>query len=45
MIQEFFELMGRDTKTGKPYRRTLEVLGLDDVTIDIWNSRVYGKNH
>jgi len=38
MIQEFFELMGWDTKTGKSYRKTSEVLGLDDVAKDIWNS-------
>lgn len=36
MINEYYRLMGWDEKTGKPWRTTLERLGLDDVARDLW---------
>ena len=36
MVYEYYNLMGWDLKTGKPYRRTLEELGLNDVAQDLW---------
>jgi aldehyde:ferredoxin oxidoreductase len=36
MVQDYYELMGWDKKTGKPYRKTLEALGLEKVAEDIW---------
>lgn len=32
----YFAAMGWDVKTGKPYRRTLINLGLDELTKDLW---------
>jgi len=31
-----FAALGWDLKTGKPYRRTLMNLGMDDLTKDLW---------
>lgn len=39
MVSEYYELMGWDSKTGKPYRRTLEKLGLADIAEDLWSSK------
>ena len=36
MVREYYNLMGWDLKTGKPYRRTLANLGLEDVSEDLW---------
>ncbi|MDO8569160.1 MAG: aldehyde ferredoxin oxidoreductase C-terminal domain-containing protein, partial [Dehalococcoidales bacterium] len=36
MVKEYHKLMGWDEKTGKPWRSTLERVGLDDVAKDLW---------
>jgi len=36
MIDEYYKLMGWDLKTGKPYRETLEHLGLEDYEFQVW---------
>ena len=36
MIDEYYRLMGWDLKTGKPWRGTLQRLGLNDVAGDLW---------
>lgn len=36
MIMEVYRLMGWDEKTGKPWRSTLERLGLEDIIKDVW---------
>lgn len=36
MVREYYDLMGWDQKTGKPYRNTLEALGLTDVAREMW---------
>lgn len=36
MVYDYYELMGWDMKTGKPYRRTLIDLGLEDIVKDLW---------
>ena len=36
MINEYYALMDWDLKTGKPWKRTLHRLGLDDVARDLW---------
>jgi aldehyde:ferredoxin oxidoreductase len=36
MLYDYYNLMGWDLKTGKPYRKTLEDLGLEDVARDLW---------
>lgn len=36
MVLDYYRCMGWDEKTGKPYRRTLKDLGLEDVIKDIW---------
>jgi aldehyde:ferredoxin oxidoreductase len=36
MVYDYYKLMGWDPKTGKPFRRTLFELGLDDVATDLW---------
>ena len=36
MVREYYELMGWDHKTGKPFRKTLEELGLENVARDLW---------
>jgi aldehyde:ferredoxin oxidoreductase len=36
MVYEYYDLMGWDLKTGKPYRKVLKELGLDDVAEDLW---------
>jgi aldehyde:ferredoxin oxidoreductase len=36
MVDEYYDIMGWDRKTGKPYRRTLEELDLKDVAKDMW---------
>jgi aldehyde:ferredoxin oxidoreductase len=38
MVHDYYNLMGWDLKSGKPYRRTLEELGLGDVAVDLWGS-------
>jgi len=37
MVMEVYRLMGWDEKTGKPWRSTLQRLGLHDVIDDLWN--------
>ncbi|MBI2909043.1 MAG: hypothetical protein HYX92_15475 [Chloroflexi bacterium] len=37
MINEYYRLMGWDEKTGKPWRSTLNRLGLEDVAKDLWD--------
>jgi len=37
MVREYYDEMGWDHKTGKPYRRTLEDLDLADVARDLWD--------
>ena len=37
MVMEVYRLMGWDEKTGKPWKATLERLGLEDVIKDIWS--------
>jgi aldehyde:ferredoxin oxidoreductase len=36
MVMEYYELVGWDKKTGKPWRDTLERVGLEDVAKDLW---------
>lgn len=36
MVHDYYKIMGWDMKTGKPYRRTLVDLGLEDVVKDLW---------
>jgi aldehyde:ferredoxin oxidoreductase len=36
MIDDYYRLMGWDLKTGKPWRKTLERLGLNKEADDIW---------
>jgi len=36
MVSEYYQLMGWDLKTGKPYRGTLERLNLGNLVNDIW---------
>ncbi len=36
MVEEYYRLMGWDPKTGKPWRKTLERLGLHQVADDLW---------
>jgi aldehyde:ferredoxin oxidoreductase len=36
MVYDYYKLMGWDLKTGKPYRRTLLDLGLENVAKDLW---------
>jgi len=36
MIDQYYSLMGWDKKTGKPWRATLERLGLSEVAKDLW---------
>ena len=36
MIDDFYQLMGWDKRTGKPWRDTLNRIGLSDVSKDIW---------
>jgi aldehyde:ferredoxin oxidoreductase len=36
MVMEYYRLMGWDEKTGKPYRSTLEKVGLEHLVQDIW---------
>ena len=36
LVEEYYEEMGWDPRTGKPYRETLEGLGLDEFTAEIW---------
>jgi aldehyde:ferredoxin oxidoreductase len=36
MVKEYHRLMGWDGKTGKPFRSTLERVGLGDVVKDLW---------
>ena len=37
MVYDYYKLMGWDLKTGKPYRKTLEELGLKDEANDLWD--------
>jgi aldehyde:ferredoxin oxidoreductase len=37
MVYDYYRLMGWDAKTGKPLRRTLSDLGLEDVAADLWD--------
>ncbi|MBI2907814.1 MAG: hypothetical protein HYX92_09185 [Chloroflexi bacterium] len=39
MTQEYYRLMGWDEKTGKPWRSTLNRLGLEKVAKDLWGDR------
>jgi aldehyde:ferredoxin oxidoreductase len=36
MVEDYYAVMGWDKKSGKPWRRTLEQLGLGDVAKDLW---------
>jgi aldehyde:ferredoxin oxidoreductase len=36
MVRDYYRVMGWDLKTGKPFRRTLSDLGLEDVAADLW---------
>jgi aldehyde:ferredoxin oxidoreductase len=36
MVNQYYQLMGWDEKTGKPLRKTLKRFGLDDVAGDLW---------
>jgi aldehyde:ferredoxin oxidoreductase len=36
MVNRYYELMGWDGKSGKPWRETLEKMGLDQVAKDLW---------
>jgi len=36
MVMEYYELMGWDKDTGKPFRETLEKVGLGDLSSTIW---------
>jgi len=36
MVNQYYQLMGWDEKTGKPLRKTLKRFGLDDVARDLW---------
>lgn len=36
MVREYYNLMGWDLKTGKPYKTTLFNLGLEDIAKDLW---------
>jgi aldehyde:ferredoxin oxidoreductase len=36
MVSEYYQLMGWDEATGKPFRQTLAELDLDDVAEDLW---------
>ena len=36
MIDEYYDLMGWDKKSGKPWRATLKKFGLDDMAKDLW---------
>ena len=36
MVKEYYQLMGWDTVTGKPWRDTLIDSGLEDVIKDLW---------
>ena len=36
MVQDYYNIMGWDMKTGKPYKETLVKLGLEDVAGDLW---------
>ncbi len=37
MVYEYYNIMGWDRKTGKPYKRTLAELGLEDIAKDLWD--------
>jgi len=37
MVYDYYKLMGWDLRTGKPYRRTLEELGLEKEAKDLWD--------
>jgi aldehyde:ferredoxin oxidoreductase len=36
MVYDYYNLMGWDLRTGKPYRKTLEELDLHDIAEDLW---------
>ena len=36
MVNQYYRLMGWDPKTGKPWKKTLEKLGLQKVSTDLW---------
>jgi len=36
MVKEYYRLMGWDEKSGKPWRKTLQRFGLQDVAEDLW---------
>ena len=36
MVHDYYNIMGWDEETGKPYKRTLVELGLEDVAKDLW---------
>jgi aldehyde:ferredoxin oxidoreductase len=37
MVYDYYKLMGWDLRTGKPYRRTLEELSLEEEAKDLWD--------
>ena len=37
MVYDYYKLMGWDSRTGKPYRRTLEQLSLEKEAKDLWD--------
>jgi len=41
----YFAAMGWDLKTGKPYRRTLINLGIDELTKDLWREEGEKESH
>ena len=43
MIDRYYEVMGWDLKTGKPWRETLKKAGLDEVATDLWGDE-YEQN-
>jgi aldehyde:ferredoxin oxidoreductase len=36
MVHDYYRVMGWDVKTGKPFRKTLSDLGLEEVAVDLW---------
>jgi hypothetical protein len=43
MKTDYYALRGWDPATGIPKTETLENLGLNDVTEDLWNEESFGK--
>lgn len=36
MVMQYYDLSGWDKKTGKPWKETLEAIGLEDIAKDLW---------